>query len=121
MGACCCLSGVAICRTNSIVKIFAGIRYNVITTLIPLLMITGIGFSFKKRLGNDCSYSFYLYHMVVINFIINNICKEFTSIGQFVVSLISSMLVIGILAVLSHRYIAGRLTKRIENKLLNNG
>ena len=105
---------------DSIVKIFGGIRYNVITTLILLLMITGIGFSFKKRLSQDYSYSFYLYHMVVINFIINNICKEFTSTGQFVVSLICSMLVIGILAVLSHRYVAGSLTKRIENRLLQN-
>ena len=102
---------------NTIVKIFGGIRYNVITTLILLLMITGIGFSFKKRLDQDYSYSFYLYHMVVINFVINNICKEFTSLGQFVVSLIGSMMVIGILAVLSHRYVAGSLTKQIELKI----
>lgn len=103
---------------SSVVKAFSGIRYNLITTLLMLLMLTGIGFSFKKRLRQDYSYSFYLYHMVVINFIINNICREFVSAGQFAVSLIASIIVISFLAILSHRYIAGCLTKKIENKLL---
>ena len=35
---------------SSLVKIFSGIRYNLITTLIMLLMLTGIGFSFKKKI-----------------------------------------------------------------------
>lgn len=102
----------------SVVHTFSGIRYNLITTLLMLLMLTGIGFSFTKRLRQDYSYSFYLYHMVVINFIINNICREFTSTGQFVITLSASIIGIGILATLSHRYIAGSLTKKVENRLL---
>lgn len=101
-----------------IVNVFDGIRYNLITTLLMLLMLTGIGFSFKKRLSQDYSYSFYLYHMVVINFIINNVCKEFHSTGQFIVFLMTSIIAIGILAVLSHRYVAGSVTSIIEKRLL---
>ena len=103
---------------NSIVKLFDGVRYNLITTLLMLLMLTGIGFSYKKRLKQDYSYSFYLYHMVVINFIINNVCGELTSVRQFVITFFASITGIGILAVLSHKYIAGSLTKKIKNKFL---
>lgn len=103
---------------DSIVEIFGGVRYNLISTLLMLLMIIGIGFSFKLRPGRDYPYSFYLYHMVVINFIINNICREFASVGQFVFSLFASIIVISILAVLSHKYVAGSFTKKIEKRLL---
>lgn len=103
---------------GSIVKTFGGIRYNIITTVLMLLMIIGIGFSFTKRFRQDYSYSFYLYHMVVINFVINNLLKGFASVGQFLITLICSFIAIGILAVLSHRYVAGSLTRRIENRLL---
>ena len=103
---------------ESVIKIFGGIRYNLITTLLMLLSISGIGFSFHKRLKQDYSYSFYLYHMVVINYIYNNICREFNSSGQFILSLMISVLVIGLLAILSHRYIAESLTSKIEKKLL---
>lgn len=103
---------------DSIVQVFGGIRYNVVTTTLMLLMFTSIGFSFNKRLKQDYSYSYYLYHMVVINFVINNIAWTFTSSGQFVFTLVSSIVVISILAVLSHKYVAGFLNARIEDKLL---
>lgn len=103
---------------GAVVKIFEGIRYNLITTLLMLLMMTGLGFSFKKRLKQDYSYSFYLYHMVVINFINHNICKEFNSTGQFVITFIGTIVIIAILAILSHRYIEEGLTKKIEKRLL---
>lgn len=103
---------------GSIVKTFGGIRYNIFTTVLMLLMIIGIGFSFTKRFRQDYSYSFYLYHMVVINFVINNLFKGFASAGQFLITLICSIIAIGILAVLSRRYVAGSLTGRIENRLL---
>jgi len=103
---------------SSIVLAFEGIRYNLVTTLLMLLMFAGIGFSFEKRLSQDYSYSFYLYHMVVINFMVNNICREFASAVQFSISLVASVIIIGILAILSHKYIAGSFTKIIEKKLL---
>lgn len=103
---------------NSIVKAFGGIRYNVVTTTLMLLMVTGIGFSFNRRFRQDYSYSYYLYHMVVINFVINNMIRTFSSNGAFILTLIGSMVTIGILAVLSHKYVAGTLTEKIEEKLL---
>lgn len=103
---------------STIVKTFGGIRYNVVTTILMLLMFTGIGFSFNRRLNQDYSYSYYLYHMVVINFVINNLLRTFASNGQFILTLITSMVTIGILAALSHKYVAGTITTKIEKKLL---
>lgn len=103
---------------SQIVKAFGGIRYNVVTTTLMLLMITGIGFSFNKRLKQDYSYSYYLYHMVVINFVINNVVRILTSNGQCILTLMGSIVSIGIFAVLSHKYVAGTLTAKIEGKLL---
>jgi len=103
---------------NSIVGIFGGVRYNIITTMLMLLMLIGIGFSFTKRLRQDYSYSFYLYHMVIINFVVNNLFREFSSACQFLVTLLCSIIIIGVFAVSSHRYVAGSLTKRIESRFL---
>lgn len=103
---------------GSVSKVFDGIRYNLITTMLMLLMMIGLGFSFKMRLKQDYSYSFYLYHMVVINFIINNVCREFATAGQFAFYFVVVIAAIGILAVLSHNYIAGALTSKIEKKFL---
>lgn len=101
---------------GELISIFDGIRYNLVTTCIMLLMFTGIGFSYNWRSKQDYSYSFYLYHMVVINFIINNIGKSFTNV-EYVLMYMSSIVVIGILAVISRRYIAGSLTKKFEERL----
>ena len=103
---------------SQILKLFGGIRYNLITTVLMLFTLIGIGFSYKKRLSQDYSYSFYLYHMVIINFIINNIRREFTSIGEGIAVFVITMVLIGFLAVLSHRYVAGKLTKQLEKNLL---
>lgn len=101
---------------DSVRMLFSGMRYNLVTTVLLLLMVMGLGFSFRKRLRSDYSYSFYLYHMVVINFIIHNICRRFASPGTFVLVLTVSFLAIGTLAVLSHRYVAGSLTRANQRK-----
>lgn len=103
---------------SPIVKVFGGVRYNVVTTILMLFMFTGIGFSFNRRFRQDYSYSYYLYHMVVINFMINNMVRTFDSNGQFILTLITFMVTIDILAVLSHKYVAGTITKKNEKKLL---
>lgn len=48
---------------------FSGARYNLIETILLIGAVVSIGFSFSFRFKNDYSYGFYLYHMVVINFI----------------------------------------------------
>lgn len=103
---------------DSIVTIFGGIRYNVLTTILMILSLTGIGFSYNKRVVHDYSYSFYLYHMVVINFIINNLCQGFESVWQFVFSIVASLGFTFMLAIFSHSFVAGWITKKIERKLL---
>ena len=102
---------------GDIVSIFDGIRYNLVTTCIMLLMFTGIGFSYNWRSKQDYSYSFYLYHMVVINFIINNIGKSFTN-AEYMLVYMGSIAVIGIFAIFSRKYIAGSLTKKLEERIL---
>lgn len=98
-------------------SIFSGIRYNLITTVIMLLMLAGIGFSWRWRSVQDYSYSFYLYHMVVINFVLNNFGKSFTS-REYIVIYIGSIIAIGLLAIISRKYIAGILTRKFEEKIL---
>ena len=102
---------------GEIVSIFDGIRYNLVTTCIMILMLTGVGFSYNWRSKQDYSYSFYLYHMVVINFIINNIGKSFTN-AEYMLVYMGSIAVIGIFAIFSHKYIAGSLTKKLEERIL---
>lgn len=102
---------------NDIVILFDGIRYNLVTTILLVFLVAGFGFSWNKRLGQDYSYSFYLYHMIVINFIINNICNRFFSIGQLALWLVLSTSTICVLALFSHNYIANNLARKIEIKL----
>lgn len=102
---------------KTITALFNGIRYNVVATILMLLMVVGIGFSYTKRFKVDYSYSFYLYHMVVINFIINNVCVEFDDVKHFILYLLFSIFVIAIFAVISQKYIAGLLTNAIEKNI----
>lgn len=102
---------------NSFVVAFEGVRYNLITTVIMLLIVTGIGYSWSWRSLQDYSYSFYLYHIVVINFVIHNIGKYYTTEGYIMVFL-SCFAAISILAIISRKYVAGALTKKIEDKFI---
>ncbi|WP_162011061.1 acyltransferase family protein [Streptococcus sp. S784/96/1] len=55
---------------TSIRFVFSGVRYNVVSTLLLLITLIVVGYGFgKHRLKTDYSYAFYLYHMVVINFV----------------------------------------------------
>ena len=103
---------------DSVAAYTAGVRYNVMGTILMLLMVTAVGFSAKCRFRCDYSYSFYLYHMVVINFIIHNVTKGFAGGTQFALWMAVSFVAIASCAVLSNRLVAGCLTRRIERKLL---
>ena len=99
-------------------EIFSGIRYNAVTTFLLLLCVTGFGFCCVKRFRKDYSYSFYLYHMVVINFVIHNIFPRMENTAQTVICFIAVTAATGILAVLSRHYIAGMLTEKLEKRFL---
>lgn len=101
---------------DSVSSIFSGVRYNVITTLLLIMVVTSIGFSYKCRFKEDISYSFYLYHMVVLNFIHHNIMNSFESTTQAIVFFVISFFIICLLAVISKVFISDKLTKLIEKK-----
>lgn len=102
---------------SDFISIFESIRYNLVTTVIMLCMFTGIGFSYQWRSKEDYSYSFYLYHIVVINFVINNIGKDFTPV-EYIILFACCFMAIAILAIISRTYVAGSLTRKFEEKIL---
>lgn len=96
---------------GSVVGIFDGLRYNIVTTMLLLLFITGLGFSYKYRVKEDFSYSFYLYHMVVINAVVEFVGNKFKT-SQNILCFIIVFGIIGALAVFSKRMIADKVGKR---------
>ena len=93
-------------------ELFRGVRYNVITTLLLLLVATAIGFSFKFRLKKDLSYGFFLYHMVVLNIFYHSYVKTFSSPMQAILVFVAIAVITVILAFISdkitHRLISGK-------------
>ena len=102
---------------SSIKELFGGIRYNLVTTIFVLALVTGFGFAYHKRFKKDYSYSFYLYHMVVINFVINNVMSRFENSGQMIVVLTVCILATGAFAFLSHRLVAEQLAHKVKKRL----
>ncbi|MGN8774095.1 acyltransferase family protein [Candidatus Weimeria sp. HCP3S3_B5] len=94
---------------TTLVSLFDGIRYNVITTILLLFFVVGFGFSFKYRVKEDLSYSFYLYHMVVINAVIEFFGSEFSTMQDafwfFIV-----FAIIGIFAYFSRKFVADKVS-----------
>lgn len=104
---------------SSVTVFFEGVLYNIVTTVLLMLMIGSIGFAFGKyRFKADYSYSFYLYHMVVINIVYHLFLQEFLSLGQFVVTLIVTIIVIAILTYLSYQFVECKLGDFLQKKLL---
>ena len=103
---------------KEMIRLFEGIRYNLVTTLLMLGMIIGIGFSKSYRLKHDYSYSFYLYHMVTINLIIHHFCNKISDVGTFLLIFILSGGITALFAIISNRFIAGSLTNKIEEILV---
>ena len=97
---------------DGIKDLFTGVRFNIITTLLLLLMTTAIGFSFICRLKKDLSYSFFLYHMVIINIFYHSITKTFFN-RMHAVMVFAAIAVITILVA----YISSMLSEKITHRL----
>lgn len=97
----------------------SGVRYNVITSLLLMCVIMGFGYNFgKHRMKTDYSYSFYLYHMVVINVIYHMIVQNFSSILTAVVVLVIQVIIILILAYMSVNGIDKKISIPLERKVM---
>ena len=102
-----------------LVSVFSGVRYNIITTLLLLCTVTAIGFSFNKRLRNDFSYSFYLYHMVIINIVYNCITDHFDTWLGFVTTFVAVMIATALCAYASHMLIGVKATSKLEAYIMD--
>lgn len=100
--------------------IFNGIRYNIITTFLLMLSLFAIAYSFgSKRLKNDYSHSFYLYHMVVLNFIYHFFIKKLSNDVVSIVIFAIAFLTTSLLAYLSVHIVEKRLTNSLEEYYFN--
>ena len=99
--------------------LFEGVRYNAVTTILLMGLIVSIGFSVTVRLREDYSYSFYLYHMVIINFVLNTVLSGFNSMVTVYLAIIATMAVISIPAVLSHLLVGKKLSHVLEKRIMN--
>ena len=96
---------------------FEGIRYNIVTTALLLCLVASFGFSAKYRIRRECSYSFYLYHMVVIGWIIQTMTRSFSGAAEFAFWFLITMSGTVVCALLSHYFIAGKMTKALEARI----
>lgn len=101
--------------------LFQGVRYNIVTTCLLILALVAIGFSWSRRMGQDYSYSFYLYHMVTMNYAIERFgpCLETLRVGVTMLCCIFCVTVV--FAVVSHRLVGVRLVAALEKRLNNGG
>lgn len=105
---------------SHITQYFQGVRYNVITTLLLMCLVIALGYAFgKHRVKNDYTYGFYLYHMVVINFIYHMFIKKIDQPWIFISLLIISSVVIFIMGFISQKYVDEKLSRRLQKKVLN--
>ena len=104
---------------SSVKAVFDGVLYNVVTTVFLSLMIGAIGFAFgRHRLKADYSYSFYLYHMVVINIIYHLFIQRITSVFSLLGILSLSTVLVVLLAVLSQKLIEQKTGNLLQKQLL---
>lgn len=84
-----------------------------------MCMVIGIAYRFgKHRVKTDYSYSFYLYHMVVINMTYHLIMKDFSSIIVAVVAFLIQFVIILILAYVSVNVIDKKINVPLERKII---
>lgn len=98
-------------------QLFEGVRYNIVTTALLICVVALFGFSVKYRIRREWSYSFYLYHMVVINALIQIFAPLLSDMWDVFRWLLVAALGTCICAVLSHHLIAVRLTGALESRL----
>ena len=95
----------------SVLSLFEGVRYNVITTLLLSFVTIALGFAFG-------SYRFYLYHMVILNLIYHLFVQQFDTVSLFVAVLVASTVVIAFCAYVSYVYAERKLGDMLQKKAL---
>ena len=75
--------------------------------------VTGFGFSYKYHIKEDFSYSFYLYHMVVINAVVEFVGNKFETY-QNILLFIMAFVVTSVFAIFSKRMIEDSVRKRLD-------
>ena len=85
-----------------------GVLYNTVTTLLLVAAIFGFAFEYHWRNRCDLTYGFYLYHMVIINVVVQ--CGYHTA-GWLLTLLIAAATLV--CAYLSQRWIEQPIAKRI--------
>lgn len=99
--------------------LFEGVQYNVITTLLLMCMTMSVGYAFgRRRMKHDYSYGFYLYHMVVINFIYHVFLQDISSVPQFFLVIIIAAAGAAILGYVLQIQFDKRVVKRWQNRVL---
>ena len=106
----------------SVTGLFEGVRYNIVTTTLWMMLVMGMGFGWgKHRLKREHSYGFYLYHMVVINFVIGVLnIERFASVeeGVWVFVLVTGAIMV--MGLLSEYFVEYRISKALEKRMLSN-
>ena len=92
-----------------------GIRYNVVTTLLLMCTVFAVGYGFgKHRVKTDYTFAFYLYHIVVINLVVELGITSITNPFVFITVFASELIAIMILSCFS----AHVIEKKVSNALL---
>lgn len=93
-----------------------GVRYNTVTTLLLMCTVFAVGYGFgKHRVKTDYTFSFYLYHVVVINLVVELGITSISTPLVFITVFISELIAIMTLSYFS----AHVIEKRVSNALLN--
>ena len=99
--------------------LFEGIRYNLVTTFLLMCMVVSLGFAFgQRRLKRDYSYGFYLYHMVVINFIYHIFIKEISSVSTFLLVITITIVCTAFLGYVLQIMVDEKLLKNFRARIL---
>lgn len=85
-----------------------GAVYEPVKSILLGLNIIGFGYSLNIKIKHDFSYGFYIYHMVVINLLV-----EFNFVGNIIYLLIA-FVVSAILSAVSF-YTSGQLSRNLKN------
>lgn len=100
-------------------QLFEGIRYNIVTTTLLICVVASIGFSTRYRMKREWSYSFYLYHIVVINALIQTFAPSLSGIFDVFRWFLLTALCTCVCAILSHYLVAVKLTGVLEFRLIS--
>lgn len=98
-------------------KLFDGIQYNVVTTTLIGCVIFAFSFGWKWRMKRDWTYGFYLYHMVVINLLVEWGYTSLEPLWKGLILMAVIILVTLLLTVASKRWIETPAAAMLERKM----